>query len=193
MKVIVGLGNPGSEYEDTRHNVGFCILDRLCTIFGGNFQNDKNFRAFANKITINDQTVLLLKPNTYMNRSGLAVAAALRWFKIKPSDLLVIHDDTSLPLGRLRFQKAGSAGGQHGVESIIESLGGVENFNRLKVGIGPDPGGDLRANYVLSKFPQGDQSKLEQIFFLSTEAVKVWLAEDIEMVMNKFNGLDLSS
>ncbi len=76
MKVIVGLGNPGSEYEDTRHNVGFCILDRLCTIFGGNFQNDKNFRAFANKITINDQTVLLLKPNTYMNRSGLAVAAA---------------------------------------------------------------------------------------------------------------------
>src|SRR5262249_24513824 len=118
-------------------------------------------------------------------------SAAASWYKVPLGDFLIIHDDVSLPLGKIRLQKSGGAGGQHGVESIIESLGGAKDFNRLKIGVGPDPGGDLRANYVLSAVPEVDRPLLERVVQLSFDAALSWLSEDMKAAMNKFNGTDL--
>lgn len=191
LRVIVGLGNPGANYEETRHNVGFAVLDRLSTIYGGSFQKERHLKGDINKITIGQEPVVLIKPNTYMNLSGESVIATLRWFKVSQSDLLIIHDDVSLPLGRVRLQKAGGAGGQHGVESIIQNLGGANDFNRLKIGVGPDPGGALRASYVLSRFKDSERALWEDVLDLSSQAVSFALAQGIDCAMNKFNGIDL--
>lgn len=191
MKVIVGLGNPGAQYAATRHNIGFTILDRCCTTGSGAFTPARHLKAHTCKLALGSQAVFLAKPDTYMNDSGLSVAAILSWFKVPNSNLLVIHDDVSLPLGRLRFQKEGGAGGQHGIESIIEHLSGAKNFNRLKIGVGPDPGGDLRAQYVLSKFPEEQKDLVNQIIDWSYKAALVWLEQGIQEAMNNFNGSDL--
>lgn len=193
LKIIVGLGNPGKHYEATRHNLGFVILDRLGTKFGADFQAVKHLKADVSKTTINGNPVLLVKPTTYMNLSGLSVSAVTSWYKVPIADFLIIHDDVSLPLGKIRLQKSGGAGGQHGVESIIESLGGAKDFNRLKIGVGPDPGGDLRANFVLSVVPEADRSLLERVVDLSLDAALCWLNEDIKAAMNEFNGKDLAN
>jgi len=190
-KVIFGLGNPGRQFEATRHNVGFCVVDRLCTKYDGAFTTSKHLHADTVKITIGSETALLIKPSTYMNLAGVSVVATMAWFKLALTDLLVIHDDVSLPLGRIRFQKQGGAGGQHGVESIIESLGLAE-FNRLKIGVGPDPGGELRANYVLSTFSARETPVLELMLKVATAATEMWIKKGIETAMNKFNGMDLT-
>ncbi len=196
MKAIIGLGNPGAKYEHTRHNAGFEVVDSLNRLTGtaGNvFKQNK--RLFADTILAAYQTesVLLAKPITYMNDSGKAVLAMKNFYKLSFKDFLIIHDDLSLPLGKIRLQKAGGAGGQHGVESIIECLGGDKGFNRLKIGIGPDPGGDIRHNYVLQKFSEDETAALNVVIKTATEAAFRWVIQGIDQTMNEFNGLDAGS
>jgi len=192
LKVFVGLGNPGLNYQRTRHNVGFRVLDRLSDKLGVVFASDKQFAADFARAIVGKETVLLAKPMTFMNDSGQCVATIKTWFKVNLKDFLIIHDDVSLPLGRIRLQKNGGAGGQHGVESIIEQVGGEGEFNRLKIGVGPDPGGEIRANYVLSPFPESDQPVLDRVLDLSEQAALAWLTQGIEVTMNQFNGINLN-
>lgn len=192
MKLVVGLGNPGLQYDRTRHNAGFEVIDRIATASGVTFQNDSKHHCQSVKLTLAGHSLVLAKPSTYMNLSGRAVQSLLHWYKLASEDgLLVIHDDVSLPLGRMRFQKGGGAGGQHGVESIIAELGGKKDFDRLKVGIGPDPGGDRRAQYVLGRFPLEDEELCRQVFNTAAEAVTGWIGADVLSVANKYNGIDL--
>ena len=193
MKAIIGLGNPGVKYEATRHNVGFEILDYLNSIEFNSEQFKKNERLFSQIALVAkpyDQ-LLLAKPLTYMNDSGKALLAIKNWYKLALKDILVIHDDVSLPLGKLRLQKQGGAGGQHGVESIINSLGGNKGFNRLKIGVGPDPGGDRRADYVLQKFKPEEKILLRDVANTGVKAIVMWLQSGIDQAMNDFNGLEL--
>ncbi len=193
MKVIVGLGNPGLEYYFTRHNAGFAAIDeigRLSGGFGAQFANKKNLFCDMAKVDLSGTEVLLVKPFTYMNDSGKSVQAVLNWYKLEPEDLLVVHDDVSLPLGRIRVQEAGGAGGQHGVESIIQQFGGQKNFDRVKIGVGPDPGGDVRGKYVLQVEPNTDL--WVRCIKYAAQACLGWLEKGAVEAANKFNGLDLS-
>ena len=192
MKAIVGLGNPGLEYQSTRHNAGFVVLDELVgTVAGASFSHKSRLLAQIASLTIAGEDVLLVKPSTYMNLSGQAVCRVIAWYKISLAQLLVVHDDVSLPLGKLRFQKNGGAGGQHGIESIMECLGGRSEFDRLKVGVGPDPGGDARANYVLSPVPAADRELFHRSVALATQALGFWVSQDTDKAMNQFNGLQV--
>lgn len=192
MKLVVGLGNPGLEYERTRHNVGFEVIDLISTELGANLELSKNLWSQVGKTKFKNGDVVFIKPLTYMNESGRAVSAVIRWFKIKVNNVLIVHDDVSLPLGRIRLQKQGGAGGQHGVESIIDSLGGVKEFDRIKVGVGPDPGGDLRARYVLSRVPEKDRELFAKSMEMSAQAVREWLEFGPDVTANHFNGKNLA-
>jgi len=191
MKVIVGLGNPGREYENTRHNAGFRLIDLLATAYGAELKSSKSMQCDYVKV-LKPEEIVLVKPMTYMNLSGQAVRAVLDWFKIKPGPtvLLVVHDDVALELGRLRLQSARGAGGQHGVESIIEHLSGSKDFDRLKIGVGPDPGGAVRGNYLLSRFREEERPVFENVLEDSTKAVKVWLKSGVGEAANRFNSID---
>lgn len=193
MKVLVGLGNPGSQYEQTRHNAGFRVIDLIATSNGAQLKVDKNLQAAVLKGKFKGHDVVLAKPLTYMNLSGHAVQRILHWFKVESKDLLVIHDDVSLPLGKMRLQSAGGAGGQHGVESIIEQFGGNKNFDRLKVGVGPDPGGDLRASFVLSGFHGHDLLLFDKVVLKAAEASLSWLQNGTQKTANRYNGIDLAA
>lgn len=191
-KLIVGLGNIGSEYTGTRHNAGFSVIDELAdTNSGADFKTVAKFFAHVGKINLAGSSLILAKPTTYMNRSGLAVSEIINYFKIELEDLLVVHDDVSIPLGKIRMQKAGGAGGQHGVESIIESLGKRKEFHRLKFGVGPDPGGAVRAQYVLSRIPAQDLDLYRKMVQLAAEAISVWNSKGILDAMNKYNSINL--
>ncbi len=192
MKIIVGLGNPGQRYEMTRHNVGFRLVEKLARKLGADFRNSSSMQCDYARLKAIGHDIVIVKPLTYMNLSGQSVQKVLHWYKAAPQDLLVVHDDVSLPLGRLRFQKGGGAGGQHGVESIIECLSGNKGFDRLKLGVGPDPGGATRGDYVLSTFPPGQAEIIEKIYEQASPALEHWLQTDIDKTANKFNAIDLS-
>ena len=196
MKLVVGLGNPGDEYENTRHNAGFQVINLLGIEYGADFRKKNHILRGASydygKVSKSGLELILLKPLTYMNLSGVAVKAALDWFKINSKELLVIHDDVSLPLGRIRIQKGGGAGGQHGVESVIENLKGNKSFNRLKIGIGPDPGGHIRHKYVLAPVPEKDRDLYKKVLDLSAEAVKFLLKHGADRAANRYNGMNLA-
>ena len=192
--MIIGLGNHGAKYEGTRHNAGFEVLDKLCgkeNFCGSPFAVNKRLYSEMSRANLFADDVWLAKPVTYMNDSGKAALAITKFYKIDLADLLIIHDDVSLPLGKIRIQKQGGAGGQHGVESIIEYLGGNKGFNRLKIGIGPDPGGDTRADYVLNKFSAKERKIVDAVVSEAAEACFSWLTLGVEQTMNVFNGLDL--
>jgi len=189
MKILVGLGNPEKRYENTRHNAGFRVIDYIATKHGAEFKLVKDFRAVVAKTILVQREVLLVKPMTYMNLSGQAVSAIVNWFKMPLSELLVIHDDVSIPLGRIRLQNGGGAGGQHGVESIIASFGGKKDFDRLKIGVGPDPGGDRRADYVLSMVAPADVELWETSIAKSAEAALSCLDKGLAPTMNVYNGI----
>jgi PTH1 family peptidyl-tRNA hydrolase len=196
-KLIVGLGNIGNEYVGTRHNAGFAVIDQLASAGiginnGADFKLVKDFHAHVGKLNTGGSNIILAKPTTYMNLSGQAVNAILGYFKIELEDTLIVHDDVSIPLGRLRMVKAGGAGGQHGVESIIKSLGGRKEFSRLKFGVGPDPGGSVRAQYVLSRFPASEQELYQKMVQISAEAISFWVSNSIQEAMNKYNSINLS-
>jgi PTH1 family peptidyl-tRNA hydrolase len=183
MKLIVGLGNPGDEYRDTRHNVGFMVADTIAKrhALGWRHRDQvllaKNFGADA---------FLVAKPLTYMNRSGDAVGELMRYFGVGPEDLLVVVDEAALPFGRLRARARGSAGGHNGLKSIIERLETSE-FARLRLGVGRgDPRRDL-ADYVLTRFEPGERAELEAFIARAADAAEMFTVEGIEKVMNQYN------
>ncbi len=186
MYIIAGLGNPGKEYANTRHNTGFCSVERLADRFRISFDT-KKFRALCGSGYIEGQKVLLLKPQTYMNLSGESIRAACDFYKIDPeTELIVIYDDISLPPGQLRVRKKGSAGGHNGVKSIIAHLG-TQTFLRVKVGVGAKPEGYDLADYVLGHFSKGEKEAMEEAYDRASQAAAALLSDDVEHVMNEYN------
>ncbi len=186
MYLIAGLGNPGKEYADTRHNAGFCSIDRLAQKSGIEIDTRK-FHGLVGSGYIEGQKVLLLKPQTYMNLSGESIRAACDFYKLDPeSELIVIYDDISLEPGQLRIRKKGSAGGHNGIKSIISHLG-TQNFLRVKVGVGEKPKGWDLADYVLGHFSKGEMEEMDPAFDRAAQAAAALLTEDVERVMNEYN------
>lgn len=186
MFVIVGLGNPTAQYEGTRHNAGFDVIDVLAEKY--NISVDaRKCRAFCGKGVIAGQKVLLVKPQTYMNLSGESVGGIVNYYKIDPeSDLLVIYDDISLDVGQLRIRKKGSAGGHNGIKSIIAHLG-TTVFPRIKVGVGEKPKNYDLADYVLGHFSKQERELMEEGYEHVSDAVEQIVQGEIEAAMNVFN------
>lgn len=164
MKLIIGLGNPGSEYEATRHNTGFLFLDRLKTSWKfPEFVPEKKFASLVSTSMKDGGKTLLVKPVTFMNRSGEAVAALVNFFKITPADITVVHDDLDLPFGTWKVAESSGAAGHNGVSDIIEKIG-TKEFRRIRIGIGRPEGDRDPADYVLSRFTPEEEQKLQEIF-----------------------------
>jgi PTH1 family peptidyl-tRNA hydrolase len=187
VKAIVGLGNPGPQYKGTRHNVGFEVVDELARRASVGFESAPA-EALIAKWRRPDDTILLVKPLTFMNLSGQAVGELARYFKIDVADLLVIVDEVHLPLGKLRARKRGSAGGHNGLKSVIAHLG--DEFARLRVGVGR--GGDARnlADHVLSRFEKDEAAEAGRMTTRAADAAEMFITSGIEAVMNAFNGGD---
>lgn len=184
--LIVGLGNPGFKYANTRHNIGFRCVDALAERHGLSLDR-KQGKALVASGTIAGQPVLLIKPQTYMNLSGDAVSAVANFYRITPDRLLVIFDDLDLPVGTIRIRKSGGAGGHKGMISIIEKLG-TQEFSRIRVGIDRPPGRMDPADYVLLPFREGDESILvAETIDRVVQAVQSWLTDGIEITMNRYN------
>jgi peptidyl-tRNA hydrolase, PTH1 family len=186
MKLIVGLGNPGREYEMTRHNLGFMLIDRLFARGGGRrFRSESS--AKVAEVTLAGQRVLLAKPQTYMNLSGDAVRLLLdRYGEGQPANLLVASDDVALPFGMIRVRARGSAGGQKGLKSIIERVG-TQEFARVRLGVKPDHPLDDLSKFVLSPIRNRDREQLDETLERAVDAVTVILAEGVERAMARFN------
>ena len=186
MKLIVGLGNPGQEYETTRHNLGFMLIDRLMSEAGG-----RRFRGEANakiaEVTLAGERVMLVKPQTFMNLSGSAVAPLVdRYGEGSVSNLIVAADDVALPFGMLRVRGRGSAGGQKGLKSIIDRLG-TQDFTRIRLGVKPDHQLNDLSTFVLSPIPKRDLKQLDEMLERATDAVRVIIADGVERAMSLFN------
>lgn len=187
MVIIVGLGNPGREYENTRHNVGFCVIDMLAETYRISV-TEKKHKALIGKGMIEGEKVVLAKPQTYMNVSGESVRALLDYYKADArGELIVIYDDISLDVGKLRVRKKGSAGGHNGIKNILLHLGHDE-FARIKVGVGDKPKGYDLADYVLSRFDAGDREKMAESMARASEAVVSVLKDGADRAMNLYNG-----
>jgi PTH1 family peptidyl-tRNA hydrolase len=184
MFLIVGLGNPGKEYEDTRHNIGFKVIDNIAKEYNIEINRQK-FKGTYGEGFINGEKVMLLKPSTYMNLSGESVRAVLDFYNLDSNKILIIYDDISLELGTLRIREKGSAGGHNGIKSIIAHLGS-DVFSRIKVGVG-QPNVNL-VNYVLGKFTKEEMVVLSQIIDVSTKAAIEIIKNDVKTAMNQFNG-----
>jgi PTH1 family peptidyl-tRNA hydrolase len=185
--IIVGLGNPGSKYWNTRHNVGYAALDALAEQLHTKVDRVK-FQGLLGQGTIDGNKVVLLKPTTYMNLSGQSVQAAARFYKVPPEHILVLSDDISLEPGRLRVRKSGSAGGHNGLKSIISCIGSQE-FPRIKIGVGakPHPDYDL-ADWVLGTFPLAQREAMDEVYKRAAEAAITLITKGPEAAANKFNG-----
>ena len=184
-KLVVGLGNPGSKYEGTRHNIGFEAVDRLAA-GGPGARWARKFDGLTAEVEIDFRRVLLLKPETFMNLSGRSVRQALQFYKLEPADLLVLCDDLNLPLGKLRVRPGGSDGGQKGLRDITAQLGS-DAYARLRLGIG-DRGPIDAADFVLSRFRSAERPVIDDALIAATQAVAVWIAQGTDAAMNRFNG-----
>ena len=186
LYIIAGLGNPGKQYENTKHNVGFLTIDVLAEKLGIRVSKIKH-KALTGEGFISGEKVILVKPQTYMNLSGESLRAACDFFKVDPEEgLIVIYDDISLAPGQLRVRKKGSAGGHNGIKNIIAQLG-TQNFLRVKVGVGEKPAGWDLADYVLGHFSKEEQVLMEEAFLRAADAASALLTEDVERVMNQYN------
>ncbi len=186
MKLIVGLGNPGSKYRNTRHNIGFDVIAALAKRhFTG--RPKAQFESEVAEIRIGNEKCLLISPLTYMNLSGKSVQAAVSFYKVSlQDDLMIICDDLNLAPGRIRVRARGSAGGQNGIKDIINRLGSPD-FARLRVGIGKPPPRWDTADYVLGKFSSGEQTLIDEAIVTSANAIEAWVNEGVQAVMNRFN------
>ena len=184
--IVCGLGNPGTQYENTRHNMGFMAIDTLAEDLGVSIRKLK-FKSLTADASINGIHCLLMKPTTFMNNSGEAVVEALNFYKLPPENLLVMYDDISLDVGRVRIRKKGSDGGHNGIKSIIY-LTGSDTFPRIKIGVGakPSPEYDLAA-WVLGMFPKEQGEALESALDRASEAAKLIVAGKTDEAMNKYN------
>ncbi len=185
-KLVVGLGNPGSKYDATRHNVGFELVDRLAR-GGAGASFSRRFDGQLAEVEIDFRRVLLLKPETFMNLSGRSVRQAVQFYKLDPAaDLLVACDDLSLPLGRLRLRGSGSDGGQKGLRDVLAQLG-TDAFARLRIGIG-ERGEVDASDYVLNRFRSAERPIIDDALILAAQAVAVWAGQGLPAAMNRFNG-----
>lgn len=186
MYIIVGLGNPTKEYEGTRHNVGFEVIDAIADKYNIDVTERKH-RAFCGKGLVAGQRVILVKPQTYMNLSGESVRSVLDFYKVdEESELIVIYDDVSLGVGQLRIRKKGSAGGHNGIKNIIQHLG-HNVFQRIKVGVGEKPKEYDLADYVLGHFSKEDKELMKDGYKRAVEAVEMLVIGDVDGAMNEFN------
>ncbi len=181
MKLIAGLGNIGDKYCFTRHNAGFMVLDKLALDNNFSFREESKLKCFLAK----SNDIIYIKPTTFMNLSGEAVRAVMDYYKIDVKDILIVYDDIALDLGRIRFRANGSDGGHNGIKSIIKHVG-TKEFDRLKIGIGPQPNIPSE-NYVLQNFPKDQLETLKDVLKKSDEAIKFYLENDIQKAQNKFN------
>ena len=191
MKLIVGLGNPGTEYRETRHNVGFMVADALVNRWRVADQWREKFGALQIKTMVGEESVILAKPLTFMNLSGQAVSGLAGFYKIEPADVFIVTDDVALPVGRLRARREGGAGGHNGLKSIIQSLG-TQAFPRMRVGVGR---GDHRrdlADHVLGRFEADERDTVSAAVLRAADATEVFLSDGIERVMNAFNAAEQS-
>ena len=185
--LLVGLGNPGDKYDNTRHNVGFAAIDQLAEELKVPVQKLK-YRALTQSVELGGAKVLLMKPITYMNLSGEAVGEAARFFKIPADHVLVLSDDVSLPVGKLRVRRSGSAGGHNGLKNIIQHLG-TDQFPRIKIGVGQKPHPDYdMADWVLGKFAGEDLKAISQAIQRAGKAAECYIAHGPDQAMNQFNG-----
>ena len=181
MTVLVGLGNPGRNYSDTKHNFGFWVLDKFAEKRSLKFQAGK-----GDYLLVKSNDIALVKPTTYMNNSGVAVADYCRYFQNTPEELLVVYDDIDLPLGTLRFKPNGGSGGHKGMESIIYQLES-EDFNRLRIGISAENEMGPSERYVLSPFPKDWKEKINEMIEKACDGIDYFLTHDMKETMNKFN------
>lgn len=184
-KLICGLGNPGVDYAETRHNAGYMVVERLRGACGGSWRRFDSLAQVCS-VEIGGVPVLLVQPLTYMNSSGRALQPLVRRWGIPPESLLVVSDDLDLPLGAIRLRPGGSSGGHRGIQSVIECLG-TQQFPRLRIGIGRPPEGVDAADYVLSPFSPEEKGRLEEILELAAEAAACWAVEGIEAAMSRYN------
>ena len=181
MKFIAGLGNIGDKYCFTRHNAGFMVLDKLAIDNNFSFREENKLKCFLAK----SGDIIYIKPTTFMNLSGEAVRAVMDYYKINVKDILIVYDDIALDLGRIRFRANGSDGGHNGIKSIIKHVG-TKEFDRLKIGIGPQPNIPSE-NFVLQNFPKEQLEELKEILKRADEAIEFYLKNDIQKAQNKFN------
>jgi PTH1 family peptidyl-tRNA hydrolase len=186
MKLVVGLGNPGAKYRGTRHNIGFEIVAEVARRHSAGSKAMK-FRGEVCDCAVNGIKTLLLMPLTYMNASGGSVRAAVNFYKLSTSDVLVVCDDLHLPLGRIRFRAKGSAGGQKGLDDILKNLG-TEDVARLRFGIGIPPAGRDAVDFVLGKFSSGERGEIDVAIAIAADGVADWISSGIEYCMNRYNG-----
>ena len=186
MKLIVGLGNPGPEYRETRHNVGFMVADVLAERWRVTGQWREKLNALQIKTTVGDEPVIILKPLTFMNLSGQSVSATAGFYKIEAADVFVVTDDVALPVGRLRARRDGGAGGHNGLKSIIQHLG-TPAFARMRVGVGRGSADRDLSDHVLGRFEASERDTVSAAVLRAAEASEMFIADGIERVMNAFN------
>ena len=187
MKLIVGLGNPGKEYEKTRHNSGYMALSKLAEEVGAE-KPARKFNALCSLVNIDGEKVILMEPLTYMNLSGNAVRAAADYYHIEPEDILIIHDDMDLPTGSVRIRANGSAGGQKGMKHIITCLG-TDEIARIRIGVGhSEPGNhDVVPDWVLSPVSKAEREDFDRAIETAAKAARAWVTEPMDKVMNQYN------
>ena len=186
--LIAGLGNPGAEYAKTRHNAGFSLAEKLAARWKVNWRNERKFDARMARAECNGKRVLLCQPQTFMNASGKAVKAVMSFYQLPPEQLLVVVDDADLPLGEVRLRAGGSSGGHHGLESVEQHLA-TRAFARLRLGIGRKDGTREITDYVLDRFDAAEAALMEKVLVRAADQAECWLADGIEMAMNRFNGV----
>lgn len=188
IHLIVGLGNPGREYERTRHNAGFLLVDRLAEQWSANWTAEKKFKARVAKATPAGGRVILVKPQTFMNLSGEALGPLMKFYRVPPANVLVVVDDADLPLGRVRLRPDGSPGGHHGLESVEKHLG-TRAWSRLRLGIGRKVAEQREISaHVLGKFGADEWIDFERVLTHSVKQTECWLNDGAELAMNRFNG-----
>jgi PTH1 family peptidyl-tRNA hydrolase len=185
VKVIAGLGNPGIQYERNRHNIGFLVVDRFAETHHIPLSH-KRFHSLYGSGLVDSGKVIVVKPMTFMNRSGEGLQKVIRFYHVDPEDLIVIHDDLDLPYGRLRLKRRGGDGGHQGIRSVIESIGG-EDFLRLKVGVGRPPQGMDPADYVLKDFSRAEGPPLEEVVSRAADCLSVVLTKGVEAAMRRYH------
>ena len=184
MKLIVGLGNPGEKYEQTRHNCGFRVIEKLEETLNVTCSK-KGFQGLYVKTKYRGEDLLLLKPTTFMNLSGQSLAEAMRYFRLTPQDIIVIYDDLDIPVGQIRLRKTGNPGGHNGMKNVIQHLG-TKEFCRIRVGIGRDM--NIRIlDYVLQKFPKDQVAEMENSFLDARDAVLLTIEQGFDQAMNRYN------
>jgi peptidyl-tRNA hydrolase, PTH1 family len=188
LHLIAGLGNPGPEYAETRHNAGFLLADRLAARWKGSWRMERKFSARVARIERAGQRVILCEPQTFMNESGKAVGALARFYQLPAARILVVVDDADLPLGQIRLRPEGSSGGHHGLESIEGQLG-TRGYPRLRIGIGRRADDDRQiTGYVLGRFSAADRTVMDEVLDRAGRQVDCWLSDGIAKAMNEFNG-----